>query len=150
MDIPGARAGGGPCSSKTVAVPPGELALLRYSLPPLLDTEQRPVEDGGAEGETKVLPPAVETVQEDSREGPAPLSCKNVLEIRRRKMNRHKYKKLLKRTKFLRRRVKEGRRRRKQGRFERELKRIWKNAGLKTAPEGWTTPKIYVKQGKGN
>ncbi|XP_059808010.1 aurora kinase A-interacting protein [Hypanus sabinus] len=74
------------------------------------------------------------------------IECKNVLKIRRRKMNRHKYKKLLKRTKFLRRRVKEGRRRRRQVKFERDLKQIWKKAGLKVPPEGWQAPKIYVKQ----
>ncbi|XP_062889549.1 aurora kinase A-interacting protein [Mobula hypostoma] len=74
------------------------------------------------------------------------IECKNVLKIRRRKMNRHKYKKLLKRTKFLRRRVKEGRRKRRQVKFERDLKQIWKKAGLKKPPEGWQAPKIYVKR----
>ncbi|XP_036389990.1 aurora kinase A-interacting protein [Megalops cyprinoides] len=118
---------------------------LRYSLPPLLEAPQQPLEEGEVEGESKVLPPAVDPVLEGN-EGSTPLSCKNVLEIRRRKMNRHKYKKLLKRTKFLRRRVKEGRRKRKQARFEKDLKRIWRRAGLKAAPEGWTTPKIFIKQ----
>ncbi|NXV71703.1 AKIP protein, partial [Atlantisia rogersi] len=42
------------------------------------------------------------------------LQCKNVLQIRRRKMNRHKYKKLLKRRKFVRRRIKEGRKKKRQ------------------------------------
>lgn len=42
------------------------------------------------------------------------MECKNVLKIRRRKMNKHKHKKLMKRTRFLRKKVKEGRRRRKQ------------------------------------
>ncbi|XP_078095042.1 small ribosomal subunit protein mS38 [Mustelus asterias] len=74
------------------------------------------------------------------------IQCKNVLKIRRRKMNRHKYKKLLKRTKFLRRRIKENRRRRRQVKFEKDLKRIWKKAGLKKAPEGWQAPKIFVKR----
>ncbi|XP_060708241.1 aurora kinase A-interacting protein [Hemiscyllium ocellatum] len=74
------------------------------------------------------------------------IQCKNVLKIRRRKMNRHKYKKLLKRTKFLRRRIKENRRRRRQIKFERDLKRIWKKAGLKKPPEGWQAPKIFVKR----
>ncbi|XP_051894986.1 aurora kinase A-interacting protein [Pristis pectinata] len=74
------------------------------------------------------------------------IECKNVLKIRRRKMNRHKYKKLLKRTKFLRRRVKEIRRRRRQLKFERNLKQVWKKAGLKKPPEGWQAPKIYVKR----
>lgn len=31
-------------------------------------------------------------------------------------------------------------------RFERDLRRIWKRAGLKKAPVGWTTPKIFIKQ----
>lgn len=42
------------------------------------------------------------------------IQCKNVLKIRRRKMNRHKYRKLVKRTRFLRRKVREGRLKRKQ------------------------------------
>ncbi|XP_074162697.1 small ribosomal subunit protein mS38 [Sminthopsis crassicaudata] len=71
--------------------------------------------------------------------------CKNVLKIRRRKMNHHKYRKLVKKTRFLRRKIREGRKRRKQVRFEKDLKRLWKRAGLKQAPEGWQTPKIYVK-----
>ncbi|KAG5838951.1 hypothetical protein ANANG_G00229170 [Anguilla anguilla] len=99
---------------------------------------------------SRVLPPAAEPVLGgEEGEGAAavtPLSCKNVLEIRRRKMNRHKYKKLMKRTTFLRRKVMEGRRKRKQIRFERDLKRIWTRAGLKSAPEGWSAPKIYVRQ----
>lgn len=33
-----------------------------------------------------------------------------------------------------------------QKRFEEDLKRIWTRAGLKKAPEGWTTPKIFIKQ----
>ncbi|XP_049608576.1 small ribosomal subunit protein mS38 isoform X2 [Syngnathus scovelli] len=99
---------------------------LRYSLPPLPQRE---------------LPALEEDV-----DAPAPLACKNVLEIRRRKMNRHKYKKLLKRTKFLRRRVRESRGRKKQKRFEKDLKRIWMRAGLKKAPEGWNTPKLFIRQ----
>ncbi|XP_036316911.1 aurora kinase A-interacting protein [Pipistrellus kuhlii] len=73
------------------------------------------------------------------------IQCKNVLKIRRRKMNRHKYRKLIKRTRFLRRKVREGRLKRKQVRFERDLKRIWVKAGLKDAPPGWQTPKIYLR-----
>ncbi|XP_003461561.1 small ribosomal subunit protein mS38 [Cavia porcellus] len=73
------------------------------------------------------------------------MQCKNVLKIRRRKMNHHKYRKLVKRTRFLRRKVREGRLKRKQIKFERDLKRIWLKAGLKEAPSGWQTPKIYVK-----
>uniref|UniRef100_H3BHY1 Small ribosomal subunit protein mS38 n=2 Tax=Latimeria chalumnae TaxID=7897 RepID=H3BHY1_LATCH len=74
------------------------------------------------------------------------IQCKNVLEIRRRKMNRHKYRKFLKRTKFLRRRVKDVRRKKRQARFEKDLKRIWRRAGLKAAPDGWHIPRIYIKQ----
>ncbi|XP_034975950.1 small ribosomal subunit protein mS38 [Zootoca vivipara] len=98
------------------------------------------------------LPPSSRgaEAEDDNEEGGGELNrgkmeCKNVLKIRRRKMNRHKYKKLMKRTKFLRKKVREGRRRRKQKRFELDLKRIWKRAGLKKAPEGWTAPKIYLK-----
>lgn len=85
---------------------------LRYSLPPLLETPQ-PLEEAELL-EEKMLPPISVPVLEDGEGTAAPLSCKNVLEIRRRKMNRHKYKKLLKRTKFLRRRVLEGRGKKKQ------------------------------------
>lgn len=88
---------------------------LRYSLPPLLESTQ-PREDVG-QPEEKVLPPMSVPVLEDGEGSTAPIKCKNVLEIRRRKMNRHKYKKLLKRTKFLRRRVLEGRGRKKQVRI---------------------------------
>lgn len=98
---------------RKLAVSPLESWLsLRYSLPPLLETAQA-VEEGDVGLEAMVLPPATYPVLE-GEEGNTPLSCKNVLEIRRRKMNRHKYKKLLKRTKFLRRRVKDGRLKRKQ------------------------------------
>lgn len=86
---------------------------LRYSLPPLLESPGLQEEDIGLL-EEKVLPPISVPVVEDGEGSATPLSCKNVLEIRRRKMNRHKYKKLLKRTKFLRRRVKDGRARKKQ------------------------------------
>lgn len=73
------------------------------------------------------------------------MHCRNVLKIRRRKMNHHKYRKLIKRTRFLRRKVREGRLKRKQIKFERDLKRIWLKTGLKEAPQGWQTPKIYLK-----
>ncbi|NWX89250.1 AKIP protein, partial [Nothoprocta ornata] len=76
------------------------------------------------------------------------LECKNVLKIRRRKMNRHKYKKLLKRRKFVRRRIKEGRKKKRQVKFEKDLQRIWKRAGLKNPPAGWQTPKIFLKSSK--
>lgn len=117
---------------------------LRYSLPPLLESAQP---QGDIELlEEKFLPPISVPVLKDGEGTSTPMSCKNVLEIRRRKMNRHKYKKLQKRTKFLKRRVLEGRGRKKQKRFEEDLKRIWMRAGLKKAPEGWVTPKIFIKQ----
>lgn len=85
---------------------------LRYSLPPLLEC---PLPQEEVELlEEKMLPPLSVSVLEDGNSSITPLSCKNVLEIRRRKMNRHKYKKLQKRTKFLKRRVMEGRGRKKQ------------------------------------
>uniref|UniRef100_A0A674B380 Aurora kinase A-interacting protein-like n=1 Tax=Salmo trutta TaxID=8032 RepID=A0A674B380_SALTR len=71
-----------------------------------------------------------------------------MLEIWRRKMNRHKYKKLLKRTKFLRRRVLDGRRKNNQKRFEKDLQRIWMRAGLKKSQEEWNTLRIFNKQSK--
>ena len=85
---------------------------LRYSLPPLLEST-KPQEDIELL-EEKVLPPISVPVLEDEQGQATPLSCKNVLKIRRRKMNRHKYKKLQKRIKFLKRRVLEGRGRKKQ------------------------------------
>lgn len=88
---------------------------LRYFLPPLLEAAQ-PQEDA-ALLEEKLLPPVSVPVLEEGEGSATPLSCKNVLEIRRRKMNRHKYRKLLKRTKFLRRRVMEGRGKKKQVSF---------------------------------
>lgn len=97
---------------RKLAVSPLESWLsLRYSLPPLLEAPL-PLE-GGEVIEAVVLPPSAVPFLEDG-EGSTPLSCKNVLEIRRRKMNRHKYKKLLKRTKFQRRRLKESKLKRKQ------------------------------------
>lgn len=85
---------------------------LRYSLPPALESVL-PLGDGKLL-EEKLLPPISTPIIEDQLVSITPLKCKNVLEIRRRKMNRHKYKKLLKRTKFLRRRVLEGRGKKKQ------------------------------------
>ncbi|NXE09463.1 AKIP protein, partial [Lophotis ruficrista] len=76
------------------------------------------------------------------------VQCKNVLKIRRRKMNRHKFKKLLKRRKFVRRRIKEGRKKKRQIKFEKDLERIWKRAGLKSPPAGWQTPQIFLKSSK--
>lgn len=117
---------------------------LRYSLPPLLESTQP--QENVELLEEKVLPPISVPILEDGEGTVTPLRCKNVLEIRRRKMNRHKYKKLQKRTKFLRKRVLEGRGKKKQKRFEEDLKKIWMRAGLKKAPEGWSTPKIFIKQ----
>ncbi|KAI7794257.1 aurora kinase A-interacting protein [Triplophysa rosa] len=116
---------------------------LRYSLPPLLEAFS-PLEEGEIISESMALPPCAVPLLEEG-ECSTPLHCKKVLEIRRRKMNRHKYRKLLKRTKFLRRRVKDVRRKKKQAKFERDLIRIARRAGLKKAPEGWTTPKVFVK-----
>nr|XP_006124728.1 aurora kinase A-interacting protein [Pelodiscus sinensis] len=83
--------------------------------------------------------------EEEGKVGTNKAECKNVLEIRRRKMNRHKYKKLLKRTRFLRRKIMDGRRKRRQAKFEKDLKRIWRKAGLKKPSEGWQLPKIFVR-----
>lgn len=85
---------------------------LRYSLPTLLESAQ-PQEEVELL-EEKVLPPISVPVLEDEESWVAPLICKNVLKIRRRKINRHKYRKLQKRTKFLKKRVLEKRGRRKQ------------------------------------
>ncbi|XP_007553539.1 PREDICTED: aurora kinase A-interacting protein [Poecilia mexicana] len=117
---------------------------LRYSLPPLL--ESAPPQEDVELLQEKLLPPISVPVLEDGEGSATPMRCKNVLEIRRRKINRHKYKKLQKRTKFLKRKVLEGRGRRKQKRFEEDLERIWRRAGLKKAPDGWATPKIFIKQ----
>ncbi|MGH0191899.1 UNVERIFIED_CONTAM: hypothetical protein FKN15_000402, partial [Acipenser sinensis] len=98
---------------RKMAVSPLESWLsLRYSLPPQESaTIIQLLPSVSSEGELPRLPPPA---HRDGGGAAVPLLCKNVLEIRRRKMNRHKYKKLLKRTKFLRRRVSEGRRKRKQ------------------------------------
>lgn len=116
---------------------------LRYSLPPLLEAAQ-PQEDVELL-EEKMLPPISVPVLEDEIDPAMPLICKNVLKIRRRKMNRHKYKKLQKRTKYLKRKVLANRAKKKQKRFEEDMKRIWTRAGLKNAPEGWSAQKIFVK-----
>ncbi|XP_073679872.1 small ribosomal subunit protein mS38 [Garra rufa] len=116
---------------------------LRYSLPPLLGASP-PLDEGEIVGKSMVLPPFAVPLLEDG-ESSTPMHCKNVIQIRRRKMNRHKYKKLLKRTKFLRRRVRDVRRKKKQAKFERDLARIVRRAGLKKAPDGWTAPQIYVR-----
>nr|XP_057907577.1 aurora kinase A-interacting protein [Doryrhamphus excisus] len=131
---------------RKLAVSPLESWLsLRYTLPPMLESSQ-PLQERVDLLEEKLLPPVSIPILEGGDSGVTPLRCKNVLEIRRRKMNRHKYKKLLKRTKFLRRKVQEIRGKKKQRRFEDDLKRIWRRAGLKKAPEGWTTPKLFINQ----
>ncbi|NXB99131.1 AKIP protein, partial [Orthonyx spaldingii] len=120
---------------------------VRYSLPKAEGAQE------GAAHETpppSECPPAPGTRDVGEGEGAlgSRVQCRNVLKIRRRKMNRHKYKKLLKRRKFIRRRVKEGRKKRRQVKFEKDLERIWKRAGLKSAPAGWQTPKIYLRSSK--
>ncbi|XP_076022835.1 small ribosomal subunit protein mS38 [Genypterus blacodes] len=121
---------------------------LRYSLPPLLEC---PLPQEEVELlEEKVLPPLSVPVLEDGNGSVTPLSCKNILKIRRRMMNRHKYKKLQKRTRFLRKRIKESRARKKQTRFEKDLERIWKRAGLREAPGGWSPPQIYIRKFRNN
>ncbi|XP_061114375.1 aurora kinase A-interacting protein [Conger conger] len=125
---------------------------LRYSLPPVPGDEVAPPVDGRTEDRSALLPPAVEPVLGDRDRGegaPAsPLSCKNVMEIRRRKMNRHKYRKLMQRTVFLRKRVLHGRSKKKQSKFEKDLQRIWFRAGLRKPAEGWNAPKIFIRQNK--
>ncbi|XP_077369043.1 small ribosomal subunit protein mS38 [Festucalex cinctus] len=131
---------------RKLSVSPLETWLsLRYTLPPLSESAS-PQQEHVDLLEEKVLPPVCVPVLEDGDDAGTPLGCKNVLKIRRRKMNRHKYKKLLKRTKFLRRKVREIRGRKKQKRFEKDLKRIWMRAGLKKAPEGWSAPKLFIQQ----
>ncbi|NXO46161.1 AKIP protein, partial [Locustella ochotensis] len=116
---------------------------VRYSLPKAEGAQEEA--SPGAE-----CPPAAGAGGVEEGEG-APgeeVRCRNVLKIRRRKMNKHKYRKLLKRRKFIRRRVKEGRKRRRQIKFEKDLERVWKKAGLRSAPAGWQTPKIYLRSSK--
>lgn len=88
---------------------------MRYSLPPLLEAPQ-PLEEVELL-EEKVLPPIAVPILEDEIGSATPLQCKNVLEIRRRKINRHKYRKFQKRIRFLKKKVLEGRARKKQASF---------------------------------
>ncbi|NXC91337.1 AKIP protein, partial [Cercotrichas coryphoeus] len=114
---------------------------VRYSLPKAEEEASH-----GIPQPSECPPPAG---QGDVEEGEGDrVQCRNVLKIRRRKMNRHKYRKLLKRRKFIRRRIKEGRKKKRQVKFEKDLERVWKKAGLKTAPAGWQTPKIYLRSSK--
>ncbi|KFP08357.1 aurora kinase A-interacting protein [Calypte anna] len=122
---------------------------VRYFLPKAGIPEAE--EGAGAEPQMRYDCPPSEEGGDVEEGGGAPgnkLQCKNVLKIRRRKMNRHKFKKLLKRRKFVRRRIKEGRKKRRQIKFEKDLERIWKRAGLKSPPAGWQTPKIFLKSSK--
>ncbi|XP_008939226.1 PREDICTED: aurora kinase A-interacting protein, partial [Merops nubicus] len=122
---------------------------VRYSLPA---AEVLSAQGGAGEEPLRQYhcPPAEDGADAGEGEGTFnnSLQCKNVLSIRRRKMNRHKYKKLLKRRKFIRRRVKESRKKKRQIKFEKDLERIWKRAGLKSPPAGWQTPKIFLKSSK--
>ncbi|NWT13053.1 AKIP protein, partial [Vireo altiloquus] len=120
---------------------------VRYSLPK---------SEGAQEGErnetpepSQCPPPAgMRDVGEGEGAPGNKVQCRNVLKIRRRKMNRHKYKKLIKRRKFIRRKIKEGRKKKRQIKFEKDLERVWKRAGLKSAPAGWQTPKIFLRSSK--
>lgn len=122
---------------------------LRYSLPKaeVLDAQEK-VGDEALQSYSCPPPAGGGVVGEGEGTVSSRVQCKNVLKIRRRKMNRHKYKKLLKRRKFIRRRIKEGRKRRRQVKFEKDLERIWKRAGLKGPPSGWQTPKIFLKSSR--
>ncbi|NXX85948.1 AKIP protein, partial [Urocolius indicus] len=122
---------------------------VRYSLPKAEAPDAQ--EEGGHEPLQQYdCPSTDEGADVGEGEGTIPnkIQCKNVLKIRRRKMNRHKYKKLLKRRKFVRRRIKEGRKKKRQVKFEKDLERIWRRAGLKGPPAGWQTPKIFLKSSK--
>ncbi|NWZ72034.1 AKIP protein, partial [Acrocephalus arundinaceus] len=120
---------------------------VRYSLPKAEGAQEEASHESPQPSE---CPPAAGTGEVEEGEGAQgdKVQCRNVLKIRRRKMNRHKYKKLLKRRKFIRRRIKEGRKKRRQIKFEKDLERIWKKAGLKSAPAGWQTPKIYLRSSR--
>ncbi|NWX16994.1 AKIP protein, partial [Aegotheles bennettii] len=122
---------------------------VRYSLPKaeVLNAQE---EEGYEPPQRYECPPSEEGAGVGEGEGMSGdvLQCKNILKIRRRKMNRHKFKKLLKRRKFVRRRIKEGRKKKRQIKFEKDLERIWKKAGLKSPPAGWQTPKIFLKSSK--
>ncbi|NWI89919.1 AKIP protein, partial [Pitta sordida] len=120
---------------------------VRYSLPAAEGAQDEVTHEPPPGSE---CPPPAGGAAPGEREGALDntVHCKNVLKIRRRKMNRHKYKKLLKRRKFIRKRIKEGRKKKRQMKFEKDLERIWKRAGLKGPPAGWQTPKIFLKSSK--
>ncbi|KAM3920903.1 small ribosomal subunit protein mS38 [Leptodactylus fuscus] len=116
----------------------------RYSLPkPLISIVQEEPEEHGRSYDCPTSHESDHTGEDDGVRGV--VQCKNVLKIRRRKINKHKYKKLQKRIKFLRKKVLDKRKVRKQKKFENDLTRIWRRAGLKKAPDGWITPKVFVK-----
>ncbi|XP_069466215.1 small ribosomal subunit protein mS38 [Ambystoma mexicanum] len=122
---------------------------IRYSLPKVevIDLHEKINYDPSVLNPSLDCPPAEPIAPLGEADGEARqdgIHCKNVLKIRRRKMNRHKYKKLQKRTKFLKRKIMDNRNKRKQLKFERDLKRIWRRAGLRKLPEGWQAPKIYT------
>ncbi|XP_029435029.1 aurora kinase A-interacting protein [Rhinatrema bivittatum] len=120
---------------------------IRYSLPraEIIDIQEK---IGYAPGGATIQYDCPHQNMGEAGEDHSKVQCKNVLKIRRRKMNRHQYKKRQKRTKFLRRKILDGRRKKRQKAFERDLKRIWKKAGLRKPPEGWEAPKIFLKHEK--
>ncbi|NXO66329.1 AKIP protein, partial [Phainopepla nitens] len=120
---------------------------VRYALPKAEGAQQ---EAGRGSPRPSERPPAAGAGDVEQGEGAQGerVQCRSVLKIRRRKMNKHKYRKLLKRRRFIRRRIKEGRKKKRQIKFEKDLERIWKKAGLKSAPAGWQTPKIYLRSSK--
>lgn len=92
---------------------------VRYSLPKA-EVSIAQEEVGSGPVQRYDCPPSDEGADVEEGEGTPnnTLQCKNVLKIRRRKMNRHKFKKLLKRRKFVRRRIKEGRKKKRQVRLK--------------------------------
>ncbi|XP_075697051.1 small ribosomal subunit protein mS38 [Rhinoderma darwinii] len=120
------------------------LLSFRYSLPkPLTSNAQEEPEEQERSYDCPTSHSTGHIGEDDGDRGV--VQCKNVLKIRRRKINKHKYKKLQRRIKFLRKKILDKRRVRKQKNFEKDLERIWRRAGLKKAPDGWITPKIFVK-----
>uniref|UniRef100_A0ABM5EKP6 Small ribosomal subunit protein mS38 n=1 Tax=Pogona vitticeps TaxID=103695 RepID=A0ABM5EKP6_9SAUR len=96
------------------------------------------------------LPSAFQSPEEGTEEedgagelSRAGIECKKIMKIRRRKMNKHQYKKRMKRNRFLHRKIRITRMRKKQKRFEHELLQYAKRFGLSKLPEGWVTPKLY-------
>ncbi|NXP58066.1 AKIP protein, partial [Chloropsis cyanopogon] len=121
---------------------------VRYSLPRAEGAQEEASHESPQPSECPPAAAGTGGVEEGEGALGDAVQCRNVLKIRRRKMNRHKFKKLLKRRRFIRRRIKEGRKKKCQVKFEKDLERIWKKAGLKSAPAGWQTPKIYLRSSK--